>query len=307
MTTLSVIIPARNDGGMTGACLDAALHSVAELGLVCEFILIDDASEPEEKILPVFLSARAIGSAHEFKIVRSNIHQHYSRVFSIGLHVSTGNRVFFLSNDMWVTPTFIESLLRVSALEPKFGIIRGTSNHTDSHPEYLVVPDVMPRNYGEIEAYSQQVFAANGLGWREDKVLSGDAVLIKRSVIDTIGVVDPRFFGFFGDIDYGMRAHLAGYKLVCAGGAWLYHSGGGYLRRESEQRGEPDVGLAFQRRMELVQQGYREFREKWGGDLPPRFADLKSMEFFPTAEARARHVPLRCELPATFLKDLEVF
>ena len=33
-------------------------------------------------------------------------------------------------------------------------------------------------------------------------------------------------FGYFGDIDYGVRAHLAGFKLVCAKGAWLFHETG---------------------------------------------------------------------------------
>jgi hypothetical protein len=48
--------------------------------------------------------------------------------------------VFFLSNDMYITPTFFSTVLSVAVLSSEFGIVRGTSNHTDSHPEYKIVP-----------------------------------------------------------------------------------------------------------------------------------------------------------------------
>ncbi len=302
---LSVIVPARNDGVMTGTCLGALLHTLDRLALTCEIILIDDASAPSEGILPAFFEARASAPRHQFRIVHSRAHQHYSGVFSIGLHLSKGDAVFFLSNDMLVTPFFLSSLLAVSALDTKFGIVRGTSNHTDSHPEYQIVPAEKPKDYEGIQAFSARMAAENGLGWRADSVLSGDAVLLKRALIERIGVLDLRFFGYFGDVDYGMRAHLAGFELVCATGAWLYHVGGWHVTRESQQRGETDLKPGFDRRMALVSAAYKEFREKWGGDLPQDFADCPSLNFFPLAEAAQSRVTLRYTLAEATLDDLE--
>ena len=81
---LSIIVPARNNAQLTATCLATILFSVSRLNLNCEFILVDDASAPEERILDAFRLHRANAMGHETKIVRSRKHQHYSGVFSVG-------------------------------------------------------------------------------------------------------------------------------------------------------------------------------------------------------------------------------
>jgi GT2 family glycosyltransferase len=302
---LSIIVPARNDGKMTRECLGALLHALERLRLQAELILIDDASEPGEGILDAFRETRQRARGQNVKIIRAANHRHYSGVFSLGLHFAQGDRVFFLSNDMLVTPSFLLALLSVSALDTKIGIVRGTSNYTDSHPEYHIQPDRPLAGYNDILSFSAKRFAEGGIAFREDAVLSGDAVLISRALIDAIGVLDLRFFGYFGDVDYGMRAHLAGFKLVCALGAWLYHVGGLHVTREMQQLGESDPGAAGARRMALVETAYAAFREKWGATLPPRYSDCPSLHFFPVAQAARDRTPLRHEMPASALEELE--
>jgi cellulose synthase/poly-beta-1,6-N-acetylglucosamine synthase-like glycosyltransferase len=179
----SIIVPARNNAEFTARCLGTLLHSVNSLRLPCEFVLVDDASPPEEKILDVFRQHRANAARHETKIVRSRKHQHYSGVFSIGLQHATRDVIFFISNDMILTPSFLQGLLLVSSLSRDFGIVRGTSNYTDSHPEHRIEPKEPFRNYQELENFSRNVFAANGCLYAEDDLLSGDAILLKRSLV----------------------------------------------------------------------------------------------------------------------------
>ncbi len=59
----------------------------------------------------------------------------------------------------------------------------------------------------------------------------------------------------------------AGFKLVCARGAWLFHEGGGYVQ-DSAVRG--DLGPK-NNRMVLVQKAYEAFRAKWDMNLPPQY------------------------------------
>ena len=136
----SIIVPARNNPESTAKCLGSLLLSVNRLQLKCEFVLVDDASAPEEHILDVFRQHRLNAAGHETKIIRSHKHQHYSGVFSIGLDNATRDAIFFISNDMMVTTSFFQALLLVSALSGKHGIVRGTSNYTDSHSEHRVEP-----------------------------------------------------------------------------------------------------------------------------------------------------------------------
>jgi GT2 family glycosyltransferase len=297
---LSVIIPARNGEAMTSSCLSAAIHSVDALDLPCEFILIDDASEPDENVLAIFQRARKTVPQHRFKIFRTRRRQHYTGVFSLGLSAATCDQIFFLSNDMIVTPIFISTLLQVSALGQDIGIVRGTSNYADAHPEHTVVPGSRISNYDEVLAFSGEVARQHGSNFTEDKLLSGDAVLIKRALVDAIGVMDLRFFGYFGDVDYGMRAHLAGFKLVCAKGAWLLHHGGGHVRREIALDPERSLVTARARRMELVEAAYGEFRGKWGGDLPEQYDNVRPLHFFEIADRNRDRVALKYDLPPAF-------
>jgi len=299
---LSIIVPARNSAADTSVCLASIGHSLATLQLACEIVLIDDASDPAEKLIELFLQHRAAAPQHEFIIARSRRHQHYTGVFSIGLHLARGDNAVFVSNDMVITPSFLTALLGVSALSADFGIVRGTSNYVDSHPEHTVKAPSELRTYKDIENFSRQVLDRNGLAHTEDRELSGDAVLIKRSVLDRIGVMDQRFFGYFGDIDYGARAHVAGFKLVCAKGAWLFHKGAGHIKADRE-----GAEAAFGRRMALVETAYKEFREKWDRKLPGTYAELKSRDFLALARRNADRVVLKQELPATVLDELEFY
>lgn len=304
---LTIIVPARNDQALTARCLETVRRSLAKLDLSCQFVLVDDASEAGDRTTDVFLAFRnAAGAQHEVKIVRARTHQHYTGAFSIGLHLATGGDIFFLSNDMFVTPTFLRALMEVSALDPAFGIVRGTSNLTDGHHEHRVPAPPDLKDYQGIEAFSGSIYEAHGTNHVEDELLSGDAILIKRSLVDRIGVLDTRFFGYFGDIDYGMRAHIAGFKLVCAKGAWLYHVGAGHLMREGARRKLSEDQL-LRMRMALVDAAYQELRKKWSLDLPAKYQRGQELKLFAMARANAGRAALKCELPKAILDDLDYY
>lgn len=301
---LSIIVPARNSPDLTSRCIGSILFSLSRLQIDAELILVDDASAPSEQILDVFRHHRANTKGYEWKIVRSKKHQHYSGVFSIGLNLATRDAIFFISNDMTVTPSFLQATLLVSALSPEFGIVRGTSNYTDSHPEHRVEPPGELTGYKDILDFSRNTFGAHGARFVEDHVLSGDAILLKRALVDRIGALDLRFFGYFGDIDFGMRAHLAGFKLVCAKGAWLHHEGSGFVRREVET-----MGASFDERRAArlldVAAAYEQFRRKWRIQSPEHYADSGAIHFFDHARAHANDVELKYVMPPSVMDDLE--
>jgi len=134
------------------------------------------------------------------------------------------------------------------------------------------------RNYRDICGFSHflaQYFEDYHV---EDRLLCGDAMLIRRAVIQRIGVTDPRYFGYFGDIDYGLRAQRAGFRLVCAKGAWLHHTGALSLRWETD-RPASQGDQAFGDRMGIVQAAYDQFRRKWDPSLPERYTRVADIDF----------------------------
>lgn len=274
---LSVIIPARNSKALTSNCLSSVLFTFQYVTFPLEFILIDDNSDQNEGILALFLNFRK-SVKHQVKIIRFQQRQHYTGVFSCGLSQAEGNQIFFLSNDMMITPDFFKTVLSVANLETEIGIVRGISQHTDSHPEHICLPPLPMRGYQDVLDFSNYISRYHGLHYVEDKLLSGDAVLIKRTLLDKIGVMDTRFFGYFGDLDFGIRARRAGFKLVCAKGAWLHHEGGGHIKHEANTE-NADLNLKHQNRMQMVQAAYTKFREKWDTSLRETYSGSLDFNF----------------------------
>lgn len=276
---LSFIVPARSLRDVTTECLISINSAVHALGLAgqAEFILLDDQSDPAEGISRMFRDFRASTGAPAH-IARFKQRQHYTGVFAYGLSRAKGDNVFFISNDMYVTPAWLRTVLAVAALDSKIGIVRGTAEIVDSFPHHEVKPPFVERTHEDLLGFAEYLAKARGLEHTDDDILSGDAVLVRRPLIETIGVMDRRFFGYFGDPDYGLRARRAGFRLVCAKGAWLKHYGQGHIKAEV-QAGGASSGEADQRRMKLVHTAYEQFRAKWDTTLPERFVNTDQIDW----------------------------
>ncbi len=258
---LSIVVPARGAVALTRRCLGSLLFTLRRVPGRHEVLLIDDASEGSE-IDAVFRDYREKSPA-PVRVFRFDERVHYTGVFNLGLARAEGSRIFFLSNDMQVTPHFLNGLLGVAGLRPEIATVRGTSTYTDSFPEYRITPPFALRGYEDVLAFSQFVSDYHGLNYREDRLFSGDAVVLNRAVLERIGGFDPQFFGYYSDFDFGLRAQQAGFQLVCALGAWLQHEGAGHVKAEG-----PSYEQAAARRNELIQADYERFRAKWDEQLP---------------------------------------
>ena len=262
----------------------------------------------QERILDIFRSFRAANPSLRVDIVRCRKWLHYTGVFSLGLTAAKTGDVFFLSNDMIMTPSFLRAVAEVADAVPDAGIVRGTSPYVDSHPEHTVKTQAPLRSIQDIDAFAEAIYRENGAKYAVDQLLSGDAVLVRRALIDAIGVLDTRFFGYFGDVDYGLRARRAGFRLVCAKGAWLYHFGEGHVRQEVKDGGVNLID-ARNRRLQLVRQAGAALLDKWGVDLKAHFhgkstVSLSFQEHVDLVSASGS-APLRFDLSDDFWRDVE--
>lgn len=274
---LSIIIPARNGPEMTADTLRTTLHALRVLHLTehAAFILIDDNSEPSLGIAGVLRSFRA-DSPSPVSIYRFKKWQHYTGAFAYGLSRAKGHALF-VSNDMRMTPAFLRTVLAVASLDEKIGIVRGRSAHTDSHPEHNLPPPGPLASFEDECRFAEGVALEHALEFVEDGYLSGDAVFIRRALIDRIGVMDRQFFGYFGDPDYGLRAQRAGFRLVCARGAWLVHLAEGHVKEQAKTE-NADLNLLRWDRMRLVQEAWSKFRAKWGTFLPEQYPGMPALD-----------------------------
>jgi hypothetical protein len=177
--------------------------------------------------------------------------------------------VLMISHDMFVTPSYIRTLLAVAALHPDAGVVRGTSGSVDCFPQHVISPPVALNGAAELIRFSGFVADHFGLAFTVDEFLIGDSMLILRRAIDRIGVMDTSFVGFMGDIDYGLRVRRAHLKLLCAKGAWLNHEGSGLVKSDAAS-GRGEAAAIQQVHAEMVGTAYSLFRSKWDRTLPDK-------------------------------------
>ena len=55
--------------------------------------------------------------------------------------------------------------------------------------------------------------------------VTGTALLVKRAVLEKVGLMDEDYFCYFDDFDWGLKARKAGYRLLLVPEAVVYHKG----------------------------------------------------------------------------------
>lgn len=55
--------------------------------------------------------------------------------------------------------------------------------------------------------------------------VTGTALLVKRAVLEKVGLMDEDYFCYFDDFDWGLKAREAGYRLLLEPAAVIHHKG----------------------------------------------------------------------------------
>jgi GT2 family glycosyltransferase len=109
----------------------------------------------------------------------------------------------------------------------------------------------------------------------ESTFLTGDAFLVTRRVLERIGTFDPLFYGYFADIDFGIRACCAGFRLVLARGGFAYHLQDANIRYLPPDQQQAKV----QRRFARVHENWARFKLKYGLPVEDPYASVSQLHW----------------------------
>lgn len=216
-SSVSIGIAAHGNSRTTRRALDALLSSAAG---DFELILVDDKS-PDDT-LQVFLDAR--GRHGNTRVYSFNRNLDYVESVNAFLSHARGDRMLFISNDIFASPTYLRVLLESSAAHPGCGILRGCSNFVDTGTPLHMVALHGGRSREDYFAFAEEIAARHRAEpLVDERWLVGDAFLVTRAVLDRIGTFDTRFVGYFADVDFGLRAQIAGFRVVLERRAFAFH------------------------------------------------------------------------------------
>ena len=175
---VSIATAAHGNAATTRNCLDSLFRSACG---AYELILVDDCSPDGGATRSLFCAAQRHHSNTTLFSFTENLE--YSGSLRAILSHARGQWVFFISNDIFVTPLYLRMLLDVATENPRLGIVRGSSNFVDNGFSSHNLPAPPITTLQDLFEAGGEIAAAHGESWEPDPFLVGDAFLVTRAEI----------------------------------------------------------------------------------------------------------------------------
>jgi len=212
---VSIIILTFNQLKLTKKCYESLIKNTF---VPYEIIFVDNGStdgtirwlknlERENKNVKIFLNGKNLG---------------FSKANNIGIRNSKGDYIVLLNNDVILTKGWLKGLVRCAESSDEIGLVGPCTNEAAGvqkvHAKYKL-------SQLHLFAYAWKM---KNLGiWKEVHRLNAFCLLIKRDVIEKVGLLDEDFGpGGYEDYDYCLRVRHAGFKIYLAKDIYVHHIGG---------------------------------------------------------------------------------
>jgi GT2 family glycosyltransferase len=211
--TTSIVVLTHNQLAYTRMCLESIRRRTDE---PYELIVVDNGSTDG--------TLEYLRSLDGVKVVANAANRGFAAGVNQGIQAATGKQILLLNNDCVVTTGWLLRLLRALHSDRRVGLVGPCSNCVSGEQQVQVT-------------YEGDLLGLDGFAWDWGKAhnrrmadtdrLVGFCLLMRRELLDAVGLLDERFgIGCFEDDDYCRRALRAGYRAVIAQDAFVHHFGG---------------------------------------------------------------------------------
>lgn len=213
----SIVIATYNNFPYTRLCVESLYRHTAPSAF--ELIVVDNGSEDGT---PAYLRGLA-GLLPNLQVVFNSRNEGFAAANNRGILKARGDYVVLLNNDTVVTRGWVDRLIRYLEQEPAVGMAGPVTNSAGN--EQMVAARYS--GLEELEAFARERARAYAGRFLEVEMLAMFCVLMRRSLVEEVGLLDGQFeLGMFEDDDYSRRVRLLGYMLICAEDVFVHHFGG---------------------------------------------------------------------------------
>ena len=144
--------------------------------------------------------------------------------------------IWLLNNDAVVEPRTLSSLVAIAESDERIGLVTPQIAALQDDRLYFA-GGVISIEAGIFEDTHDPVVAAELRERYPDAgLVIGTAMLVRAEVVRRIGMLDPRFFAYFEDIDYSVRSAKAGFRNVVDPNSVVRHFEKNHNKRPQEIR-----------------------------------------------------------------------
>jgi GT2 family glycosyltransferase/Flp pilus assembly protein TadD len=227
---VAVIVPVHNNLAYTRRCWTSIRKNTETPRQV---IIVDNGSTED-----VAYEA----DENNLEVIRNETNLGFAWACNQGIRHTHGDFVCILNNDTIVTPGWLEHLLW-HLRDQEVGIVAPSTNFAASIQQ---IP-VSYKSERELYTFAEELHSRNRHQSTEADKVTGVCMVIRRKMLEEIGLFDTRFgLGNYEDDDLCLRARIAGYKVLWAKDVFVHHSGsktfqaigvdyGGLMRQNREK------------------------------------------------------------------------
>jgi GT2 family glycosyltransferase len=254
---LSVIIVNYNAGSLLEACLASIRRFGDDLAL--EILVVDNASTDG--------SLEALRRFPEAHLIPNRENRGFAAAVNQGIAAAKGRYLLLLNPDTEVVSPVFRALVAFAEVHPDAGVVGPRLRNPDGSLQTSAYRfPTLFQAAGAVLRLRRLVpvtFLRARLGWWLGRYfgqldphasphpvdyVTGACMLIRREVVDRIGGFDPRFFLYFEEKDFCLRAGQAGWRVWFDPAAEVVHHVGG------SSRGRPEITVL--ERMRSMRQFY---------------------------------------------------
>jgi GT2 family glycosyltransferase len=210
---VSVVIPTWNALRYLPACLTALR---AQLGADDEIILVDNGSRDHA-------AAWARQHARDVHLLELPTNRGFAGGTNAGLRAARHNLLLLCNDDALVEPGCVDALWSALNTAPDVGIAAGVLTFS-RHPHMVASAGIaMQRDGVARDLWLAQPVAALPAAACDIFGASGGLALLRRDMLDDIGLFEEGFFSYLEDADLAWRARLRSWRCVLAPNARARH------------------------------------------------------------------------------------
>lgn len=229
-----MILVSYNTIEMTKMALSHLFASPHEVEM--EVIIVDNDSNDH--------SAEILRSEYpQIKLIENEKNVGFGRANNQALPYINGRYVLLLNTDAFVEPDTISKTIQYMDANPQCGILGvrlvGRDGTLQPSCRYFPTPWNIFLNRTGLKRIFKHSAMVDEMSWDHATVRNCDWVpgcyfLIRQEVIDQVGLMDPRYFLYYEEIDYCFSAKKAGWQVTYFPYSSVVHLGGESAKSEGE-------------------------------------------------------------------------
>jgi len=231
MAELSIIIVNYNAGPFLRKCLDSIYTPHRDIDL--ETIVIDNNSTDG--------SCNDLGRDHpQVRLIQRSQNEGFARANNVGIEASGGKYVLLLNCDTEVIGDALEKLVRFMDDHEDVGVVTSRVVYPDMSDQGVARSFPTPINmvFGR-RSFLTRLLPNNRFSKRymtsrertgnepfEVDWVSGACLMVRREVLQSVGLLDDKFFIYWEDADLCYRIKGAGWRVFCVPDTKVIHHEG---------------------------------------------------------------------------------